>query len=484
MKKDQRFLFLAILSIVISGCEDKTFDISNDALLQPHSAQTRSAGDGEYDLLGYGYDADGEFANANSGKSKVINIDKILREAPYMIEKGIIATQYGTLISGESYKEFSKNKSLKIKATASFALFKKSISASFSGDNFESNRFSYASYDLKIQRKRLTLYANESDLFQKFLTENFRNDCKRLSAEQLVTRYGTHVFRDILLGGKLSVIFRSEVSETNKKRVVEAGISASVGKIFNLNIDGSISNSEANKNRNSELKFKTIGGDPSKSIVGNIKPDGTANTVDISSWQSSVSLENSQLIDIGEDGLIPLHQLIPDSKKRNEVKDYIYSKIYMLRRNKDYLLNGTVYLYRSLDPVFIYTLPWVQSFLQTSNGLTQIMVYEIENAHDLEEKKYFPHTRSLFIDNKVSATWCDLGGLDVLAGDFDYNKREKDRPILVKDNSSGEYFIQLDQRKKELRPIFSHETIEVYDFNKDNAKKVNVNEYTIGEVFI
>lgn len=411
----------------------------------------RAAGDARYDLLGYGYDADKEFASANSARAKVIDVDKIMSKDPSLIEQGIIATQYGTLISGESYKEYSKSQSLKVKATASFNLFKKifdtSFSGSSSGESFESSRYSYASYDLKIQQRRLTIYADESELFMNYLTRNFERDCQQLSAQGLVTRYGTHVLTDISLGGKLNVTYRAIINKTNKKRAAEAGISMGIAKIFNLNVKGNYSSSEAAENRNAELHFRTIGGDPSNSLIGSMGADGSVSAISIAPWQNSVTLANSQLIDIGENGLIPLYKLVPNSKKRNEVKDYIFSKIYGLKKNKDYLLNGFYYAYSLGRPgwgAFCGKVCYqIDEGLITISERSWFESYEAEkafvNAGKVYPEDFYEINSEEKFKNHINHFYLYTQNLDLISPYLVSDRKAKDCPILVQEKQSGKY---------------------------------------------
>ncbi|RXM49599.1 hypothetical protein, partial [Chryseobacterium sp. CH25] len=55
----------------------------------------------------------------------------------------------------------------------------------------------------------------------------------------------------------------------------------------NANVDNDIDTSESNKNFSRKLSFKTRGGDPSKSLVGELNLDQTNPKINISSWQNS-----------------------------------------------------------------------------------------------------------------------------------------------------------------------------------------------------
>ncbi len=170
IKRFSLFLFGGLLLTIVS-CKNNIIEKEKD--LTNQSPIFKAAGDGKYDLLGYGYDATKEFANANSAKAKVIDIDKILKTNPSRIESSIIGQQEGVIVSGEDSQSYSKALSAKVDATAGYMLFTGSVSAAFSSEDFSSSKYAYASYDLEIQRKKLTLNVDEDDLYNYYLTSDF-----------------------------------------------------------------------------------------------------------------------------------------------------------------------------------------------------------------------------------------------------------------------------------------------------------------------
>ena len=490
MKRNVIYLIMGHLLLMMS-CTDEILrkgDISEEV----QNAERRSAGDGKLDLLGYGYDATKAFANPNSARAKVIDVDRIKREAPGRIEEGIIGIQKNSITSGSNYTEYNKNVSVKVNATAKFLLFSTTLSSSFSQEELSSSLHSYASVDLKVQRRKLTIYMNEDELCTKYLTSTFTQDCHMLSAEQLVNRYGTHVLRDIVLGGKLSVFYRSQANSSSKKKTVEAGISAGISKIFNIQVDGGYSSSEVSKNSDESLRYYTIGGDPANALVGKVGPKENV-VIDITPWQKSVTLQNAQLIDINEDGLIPLYNLIPDSRKKNEVKDYIFSRIYGLIRNRDYLLNGDFYNY-IFNPIHPGFPTLTRIVYQIDEGLITVLDRDysgqgdiIFNSDSVIRSAYPPRQGA---DYDMFETY--VQNIRKYTTDLDQyspypisTRKAKDRPILVQEIPSGKFFVQLDQRVKSLRPLYSSQTIDIYHLNRKLVKKIqSTNGYQIGKILI
>ena len=82
-------------------------------------------GDGAYDILGYGYNATGEYANSNSSGYQVIDLEKFKNEqAGRLITDNVFSQEYLEEY-GENAEAYSKMVSTKVGATAGFSLFKK-----------------------------------------------------------------------------------------------------------------------------------------------------------------------------------------------------------------------------------------------------------------------------------------------------------------------------------------------------------------------
>lgn len=287
-----------------------------------------SAGDGKNDLLGYGYDVTGEYANSSASKFSVINVDALQRDQPLRVEWDLSKTQVGNLTSGENARSYLEKKSTKVKGSLNFTLFKASIETSFSssssGSSAFNSKFIYSSYDLVIKQKRVKLNADIA-LLKQYLQPTFIADIQNRNPADIVNAYGTHVLIDIILGAKLEVMYQSESIASERTKASEIGIDVGLKKVFNLSAGLNYNYSEEEKNANftQRLHFRTIGGDPSRSLIGQV-PIGTSTpTIDISSWQSSSQVENAELIDFGENGILPLYELIDDPIKRDAVKNYI-----------------------------------------------------------------------------------------------------------------------------------------------------------------
>lgn len=83
------FLFMSWVMLILSGCADEDI-IERNSPSFPQSVNTRSAGDGVYDILGYGYDITGPYLDTKSSRAIVFDTNKLLEKGlitPYKLEE-------------------------------------------------------------------------------------------------------------------------------------------------------------------------------------------------------------------------------------------------------------------------------------------------------------------------------------------------------------------------------------------------------------
>ncbi|MBP1631610.1 MAG: MAC/perforin protein, partial [Bacteroidetes bacterium] len=79
----KKMLFSISMLLCLFSCS-KDFESGNDisGYQVKKTIYTRTAGDGKYDVLGYGYDVTEEYMGENSTKSKVLDVAAFDRENP------------------------------------------------------------------------------------------------------------------------------------------------------------------------------------------------------------------------------------------------------------------------------------------------------------------------------------------------------------------------------------------------------------------
>lgn len=284
------------------------------------------AGDGVYDVLGHGFNAAGEYANANSAGFKVIDIDRFNSEQAGRLLSENTNTQQYVEEYGENAETYSKMISTKVEATAGIPLFKKTVSVGFNSAVTTNHKFDakyiYGSYNLIIKQKRLRFNAT-TDMLADYVTPEFTQDLQTKTPQQIVQDYGTHVMIDIYTGAKMDIMFQSETTNESRDRAARIGVKVGVKSIFDVDVTNDVNTSESSMNYSKKLSYRTRGGDPSKGLVGELNLDQNTPKINISNWQNSSTASNSVLVEFGNNGLVPIYNLVKDATKKAQLKAYV-----------------------------------------------------------------------------------------------------------------------------------------------------------------
>lgn len=312
------------------------------------------AGDGLYDVLGHGYDVAGEYANATAAGFQVIDVNRFKDEqVGRLITENTFSQEY-TEEYGENAETYSKMVSTKVNATAGIPLFKKVLSVSFNSAVTNTNKYDakyiYGSYNLTIKQKRLRFNAT-ADMLGDYLTPEFTQDLQTKTPQQIVSDYGTHVAVDIYTGAKLDVMFQAETMNQSRDHAARVGIKAGMKDIFDVDVTNDVNTSTSNQNYSKKLSYRTRGGNPAIGLIGELNLDQTNPKINISNWQSSSNVNNSVLVDFGNNGLVLIYDLVKDASKKAQLKAYVDQ---YLIDNKVYLEFKTVQIHRYFNGIDHY----------------------------------------------------------------------------------------------------------------------------------
>ncbi len=333
--KQSKFLTYFFLAMLAIGCSNDYDEQTNKPDQDTTANITKSAGDGKYDLIGYGYDIKGEYANASYGKSKIFDVSKIVQLDPNRFEESLINNQTVELFAGSTATEYKKNIITKVSAGGDgfFGLFKASVNANFTQDITNNESFTYASYEFNIEKKELKLLIPAED-YNRFLTINFKEDIERLSPKEIVQLYGTHVLTNITLGARMNILYRGKAQSNlaTKANSGSANVKFAAGKIFGLDVSGSnnTSTSEFSKFTQQSLTYKTMGGSTFTAISSmlDITNPNLMPQIELGNWLSSINGNNITLTKINPQGIIPIYNLISDNDiKAANLKKYIETDI-------------------------------------------------------------------------------------------------------------------------------------------------------------
>lgn len=272
--------------------------------------------DDPFALLGCGYDCTFEnFKGTSYLRSKVLDIGtSVLKDN--INEALLYDGGYTYSIWGNNLEEYKKK--LYQSNNVSSEIHKERLDL-FIGDvkrhfDFPEDH-SYYCRDFLKPTHRLTLAETDVEFLKDFLSENFLYDLIRMNADAIITKYGTHVITDVLLGGAFTVICNSEpaVNSTHLDFEREASY-------FCYTALGSISETHPREIfRNSQkvdLYIKIIGGETEKMYLN------SNGIIDFGKWVKSVNKGTEQIIGIGNNTtrIYLLSEFVDDAVKKEALE--------------------------------------------------------------------------------------------------------------------------------------------------------------------
>jgi len=334
----KKLTFILLIIIIITSCNDEMIQFE---ALQQDSFDTRAAGDGKYDILGYGYNCFySDFRDPKYSKAKVIDLDMLtsgigrnqltgdkMTFVPTEIIEAILHGQAETRLAyGESIDKLAQDIKVNTKAKLGDTLLKLfSLDLKATVNSSDSSTIQNAFYrieSLRITRKLTLPYTNPSRL-RYFVTNEFLSDIEYLSGEEIITKYGTHVATDILLGGNFTGLYTGYLY--NNTSTLQTEFKAKSSFLLSsvkagVNYDTNSFKSFSNVN----IYMKTQGG--TKPITINIAQttNGLLDNVSLNydDWLNSVNRESESLIGVGspDTEIFLISEFIDNPIKKQQVE--------------------------------------------------------------------------------------------------------------------------------------------------------------------
>ena len=318
------FLFMSWVMLILSGCADEDI-IERNSPSFPQSVNTRSAGDGVYDILGYGYDITGPYLDTKSSRAIVFDTNKLLEKGlitPYKLEESRF--RYS---SGKDVIDFTTNMSSSLQMSTPGILKViggASLNIAFGGNSHYNSDYSFAYCTQQYIDSRYRISEADINVLKTCLTKQFIERLSTYTPEQIVEEYGTHVLKDIYLGAKFEVYYMAKSTSSSKKESINAGLGASLFSLFKMDGKFQYDESLAITNKEQSLYYFTIGGDPAVGVQGSLNPENSP-SIDIGKWMASVKSSTPKFIDVDNNSqsFIPIYELVTDPTKKQPLKAYI-----------------------------------------------------------------------------------------------------------------------------------------------------------------
>lgn len=324
---------------------------------------TRAAGDGVYDVLGYGYDITDDYMGENSTRLKILDVEALVKANPNRFDKqfsGVIDQRCFAGADAQSFlsqiitdTNFSGSVGSLPEKKDKEGFFSGTITTGFktSSKYFYSSKYSFARAEV-FKKQRRYLLNTDIETLSKYLLSSFVEDLNKYSADKIVEMYGTHVLTNITVGGKYTAYYKSviieENSSTEKTEIVSAGAKYNLSNI-GLDAHGSWSKTEVEernkKNSNWECYIKALGGSTSGTTITLAPEQGPSFSINLGAWTESVDDLHSRLFDVDWNATYLIYDLISDPIKKQEIKEAVFRYI---DSRKIEMLN-TSFVYQSFN---------------------------------------------------------------------------------------------------------------------------------------
>ena len=292
-------------------------------------------------FLGAGYDVMGDFLNNSSVKESVLDLNKIPEDEITHIKA---FASFANGYEGKEVTDFLTSIQEKTNIVPPAGNTKDLL---FTGtiDNYEhfsdpydySSQYSFACEDATWTEEIMRLHPMR---LKSYLSDQFKEDLTRLSPESLIETYGTHVLKTVHLGSRTRTLYRSVVANDDKKYALTAyyGLTARQKQIYKKpNITTYEPEEEVARNHGGTIFVECLGGDPSTIPFLTLTPNEVVgDPMDLTSWRKSLNSSNLALSELKADHLLPIHELIADPAKKEQVRqaigDYIHSRQLKVRK--------------------------------------------------------------------------------------------------------------------------------------------------------
>ena len=337
MKKGIKKTILIILSLVlvfsVFGCDSSDVNDVIDNAFENYK-NMNSTETGEYknfksinvdsSYLGYGYDVINDpymDKNTINFSAPIIDMDKIENAKLKMIKEntGDVAEFEGSSME-ELYQSYAVSLNVYGKVGK---MFSGGLKFDYSGSSNEKTYWHFYKniYSIKTFNIYMTNTVNE---IKNMLSQEFKNDLISMNAEDLFAKYGTHLIKEAVMGGRMEISSTYSSTSSNITSDVDLAVNAHIKflKSASLNMESSASYEAALSNENVQVstKIKQYGG----ALVDTHNREALASNY--SKWVESFdqSLEYAALSGVvGENSLLGLWDLLPDgyTSRANELKN-------------------------------------------------------------------------------------------------------------------------------------------------------------------
>jgi hypothetical protein len=206
--------------------------LAQQPVRKPASNATQTPG---LDVLGYGYDVFGSYADQNSKKRyclfKYSNfsetpIGSYLYSVPQYVILENISKHIVKTVSGESIRDYASSLSVKAGLEGETMFFKGSINSSFDQSKSGTEQRFFFTYMDANTKWRISFDERRLANLKNILDPDFVQDLATMDPAELFSLYGTHYIASAYLGGRADYTSESVITSTTKTQDISVAVEA------------------------------------------------------------------------------------------------------------------------------------------------------------------------------------------------------------------------------------------------------------------
>lgn len=316
--------------MILVSCESNNLAI--EAPIETNSENDehmlKSWGDGQYDILGFGYDITTGYMEYTAVKAQILNINQLSAERkinPFNLNDQTSYTHY----SGKDISDITQKMSIDVCFDA-LGGFLGSFNSKFSKTNEYRSNEAFAYYSMEVLRSKYEISVIAREL-EPYFDSNFLYAINNWTPAEVVSKYGTHVLMNVLTGAKLEAYVMCEIESERQIDIANSAIATTFIDLFGLDVNFTYDRNAYKSSRRTRCVYETRGGKAEYKESGVKDIDETVLNeyhIDMTKWLSSTHTSTPIFLRTdGNDGLVPIYELINNTEKKNNLKNYINSHI-------------------------------------------------------------------------------------------------------------------------------------------------------------
>ena len=248
-----------------------------------------------FEWLGYGYKGYEYYADTRS----VVGNNSIFDMKNGKANYETIAHSEEHWTTGESKSKYYNKLFSNLELGGTYEMFSAGVTANFDKSLLMNYEYDFGSKTRVAQLYRLTVPDDAP------LDETFSRELNSMDPDKLFNKYGTHVLRSFIVGGRFEYWSYSEKNCQEESFNFKAALDAGFDKVFKAKGGGGSESNQEEKHVINRGQYSNWGGD----VV-----EGT-----YQQWFAGIKETNAVIAAFEKGSLVPLYDLVRDNPKRQEL---------------------------------------------------------------------------------------------------------------------------------------------------------------------